>query len=192
MKNLVTGGITAALFTMGLMTSAHAWTLNNDSSRISFGSVKKDVVGESHSFQSINGSVSKKGEISIEIDLASIETNIDIRNERMLEHVFKGIATATLTAELDMEEVDGLAVGDSIITEIEGVLSFLGVEVEVEAEMFVVRIAENRVLATTNDMVYVSTEDLGIDAGVDKLMELAKLPGITRTTPITARLVFDN
>jgi len=192
MKNLVTGGITAALFTMGLMTSAHAWTLNNDSSRISFGSVKKDVVGESHSFQSINGSVSKKGEISIEIDLASIETNIDIRNERMLEHVFKGIATATLTAELDMEEVDGLAVGDSTITEIEGVLSFLGVEVEVEAEMFVVRIAENRVLATTNDMVYVSTEDLGIDAGVDKLMELAKLPGITRTTPITARLVFDN
>ena len=192
MKKPITTSIAAAIFTMGFIVGAHAWTLNNDSSRISFGSVKKDVVGESHSFNKVSGSVSDSGEVSIEIDLASVQTNIDIRNERMLEHVFKGVATAKLSAELDMEEVNSLAVGDSTVTEIEGVLGFLGVEVEVEAEMFVVRIAENRVMATTNDLVYISTEDLGIDAGIDKLMELAKLPSITRTTPVSARLIFDN
>lgn len=192
MKKQITTSIMAAILTMGFMAGAHAWTLNNDSSRISFGSVKKDVVGESHSFNKMSGSVSDSGEVSIEIDLASVQTNIDIRNERMLEHVFKGVATAKLSAELDMEDVNSLAVGDSTVTEIEGVLGFLGVEVEVEAEMFVVRIAENRVMATTNDLVYISTEDLGIDAGIDKLMELAKLPSITRTTPVTARLIFDN
>ncbi len=192
MRKLITGSITAALFTMGFMAGAHAWTLDNDSSRISFGSVKKDVVGESHNFQNLSGSVSDDGKVSVEIDLTSVQTNIDIRNERMLEHVFKGLATATLTAEIDMAEVNGLAAGDSTVTEFEGTLAFLGAEVDVEAEMFVVRISESKVMATTNGMVFLSTEDLGIEGGIDKLMELAKLPGITRTAPVTARLVFSN
>jgi len=192
MRKLITGSITAALFTMGFMAGAHAWTLDNDSSRISFGSVKKDVVGESHNFQNLSGSVSDDGKVSVEIDLTSVQTNIDIRNERMLEHVFKGLATATLTAEIDMAEVNGLAAGDSTVTEFEGTLAFLGAEVDVEAEMFVVRISESKVMATTNGMVFLSTEDLGIESGIDKLMELAKLPGITRTAPVTARLVFSN
>ena len=37
----------------------------------------------------------------------------------------------------------------------------------------------------------VSTDELGIDAGIDKLMELAGLPGITRVAPVTIRMVFE-
>jgi cytochrome c2 len=76
------------------------------------------------------------------------------------------------------------------VVDVEGALSLLGVSTELDLEMVVVRLAENKVMALSNDMVFVGTEELGVTAGIDKLMELAKLPGITRTSPVTLRLVF--
>ena len=46
-------------------------------------------------------------------------------------------------------------------------------------------------MVTSDEMLMLSTADLGITAGVDKLMELAKLPSITRVTPVTMRLIFE-
>ncbi len=106
------------------------------------------------------------------------------------KHVFKGAGEAQLTAQLDMDEVKGLAVGEMAVVDVEGALSLLGVSTELDLEMVVVRLAENKVMALSNDMVFVGTEELGVTAGIDKLMELAKLPGITRTSPVTLRLVF--
>ena len=57
--------------------------------------------------------------------------------------------------------------------------------------MFVARLSDDRVLVTTNDMIFVSTYDVGVNAAVDKLMEIAGLPNISRAVPITARFVFD-
>jgi len=39
-------------------------------------------------------------------------------------------------------------------------------------------------------MIMLGTEGLGINAGIDMLMQLAKLPGIIRVTPVTMRLVL--
>ena len=139
----------------------------------------------------LSGEVSADGTAKIMVDLTSVETLIDIRNERMKEHVFKGLTEATLTAAIDMDEVNGLAAGDMTVLDVEGSLSFLGTDVPIETEMFVVRIDPGRVMVTTNDMIFLSAEDAGIMGGIDKLMELAKLPGITRTSPVTLRFVFD-
>lgn len=168
-----------------------AWSLDNQSSKLAFGSVKKDVIGEAHSFESISGMVEADGTVTVEIDLTSVQTNIDIRNERFGEHVFKGIVSATLSTKIDLAAMDQMVVGATDIIDIEGVLSFLGADIEIEAEMFVARLSETKVLVNTNDMIFLSTEDAGITAGIDKLMELAKLPGITRTSPVTMRLIFD-
>ena len=170
----------------------HSWKSVDEQSSIAFGSVKKDTVGEVHSFSGVKGTVSDEGAVEITIDLGSVETNIDIRNERMAKHVFQdGAATAKLTGTVDMEDVSALSTGDVTLADLEGTLVFAGTEVDVEAEMVVARLAENRVLVTTANMLMLSTEDLGIDEGVDALMELAKLPGITRVTPITVRMVFE-
>ncbi|WGI22643.1 YceI family protein [Amylibacter sp. IMCC11727] len=177
----------------GTFADGHAkgWMLDAENSRLAFGSIKKDTVGEVHSFETISGSVTADGNAEIQIDLTSVQTNIDIRNERMMEFVFGGTKQAVLTAEIDMEEVNTLSVGDMTVIDVEGELGFLGAAVEIETEMFVARMSETRVLAMTNDMIFVGTEDLGVTAGIDKLMALAKLPGITRTTPVTLRLVLD-
>jgi len=188
--------ISTAIIATSLLLSnpafAGGWKSVDAESSIAFGSIKKDTVGEVHHFTKVNGTVSKEGKLSINIDLASVQTNIDIRNERMTNHVFQeGKATATLSGEIDMSEVDNLKVGETRIMEIEAVLSFVGIENDIEANMLVARLSENRVLVSTADFIMLSTEDLEIDAGINKLMELAKLPGITRVTPVSARMVFE-
>ncbi len=172
------------------MANAETWTLDGEASHLAFGSIKKDKIGEVNSFSGLKGTVDADGKADVTIDLTTLETNIDIRNERMLEHVFKGAGEAQLTTQLDMDEVKGLAVGEMAAVDVEGALSLLGVSTELDLEMVVVRLAENKVMALSNDMVFVGTEKLGVTAGIDKLMELAKLPGITRTSPVTLRLVF--
>lgn len=167
------------------------WNAVEDESRVAFGSIKKDTVGEVHHFNTISGMVKEDGTMELAVDLGSIETNIDIRNERMAEHVFKGgMATATISGEIDMEELNALKAGETTLFDFEGVLAFAGANVDIEAEMHVARLTDDRVLVSTADFLLLSTEDLGINAGIDELMKLAKLPGITRVTPVAVRVVF--
>lgn len=193
MKTLMTAAVAAMVLTAPAFAGGHAaWKSVGDESLIAFGSVKKDVVGEVHTFGDVSGTVSEGGDVAIAIQLASVETNIDIRNERMIEHVFKGMdAVANLTGSVDMDDVNDLAVGATTVTDFEGTLSLAGVSSDIETELFVARLSEDRVLVTTSDLLMLSTADIGVNAGVDKLMELAKLPGITRVSPATVRMVFE-
>lgn len=168
------------------------WNSVDAESRIAFGSIKKDEFGEVHHFNKVSGTVKENGDMVITIDLGSVETNIDIRNERMKRHVFQGgKATAIVTGTIDMDEVNSMKVGETRVVEIEALLKFAGAENEIDAEMLIARLSENRVLVTTADFIMISTEDLGITEGVDMLMKLAKLPSITRATPVSVRMVFE-
>jgi len=169
---------------------ADTWTLSGDESKIAFGSVKKDTVGEVHHFQSISGSV-EGGKVSVEIDVASVETWIDIRNERMQKFVFDAAPKAMLSAEVDADELNGLKAGDTTTVDVEGTLSINGNDLPIETSLFVARLSDKKMMATTDEMIMLSTKDAGIDDGVSKLMEVAKLPGITRISPVTLRLVFE-
>ncbi len=183
--------ITIASAIVAAPALAADWTLNSDASHLAYGTVKIDDIGEVNSLTNLSGHVSEEGNVEIEIDLSSVETNIDIRNERMIEYVFRKAATATLTAGIDMTEVSKLDIGASTVVEVDATLSLVGTDVDFYTDMFILRVSETSVMVSTNDMVFISTEEAGVTAGVDKLMELAGLPGITRTVPVTARLMFN-
>lgn len=170
---------------------ATAWTLDPALSNVSFGSIKNDYDGESHTFSDITGSVGADGTVSIMLGLASLETMIDIRNERMAEFVFQNAPSANITAELDMAELDGLAAGEAKIIDTYGTLNLLGTDTDLDASFFVMRLSDDKVLVTTNGMIMLSTEDTALDTGIDKLQELASLDSITRVSPVTMRLVFN-
>ncbi len=190
MIRLITSAAIALCMSTGA-TFAQNWTLDTDTSRLAFGSVKNGYIGEVHTFEGLTGTVSGDGEVSIDIPLAQINTNIDIRNERFGEFVFAGVPSATLTAAFDMDAVRSMRPGESAIMELDSVLSLLGNDVDVFAEVFVVRTSPRSVMVTTNDMVMMATDALGIDEGIDKLQELAGLDSITRVSPITVRFVFE-
>ena len=184
--------ILAAAMTLSLASAGHAqdWTLDSEASKLSFGSVKSDRVGEVHSFEQIEGRVSSSGDVKLDIDLASVNTFIEIRDERMIEHLFGGGTTATLTAKIDMSKLSALEVGETKTLFLDGSFSFLDRDVAIDTEVFVARLTESRVLVTTSDMIFLGTEDLGIDDGIVTLIDIMSLSGITRTAPVTFRLVF--
>ncbi|MFS4579749.1 YceI family protein [Phaeobacter sp. C3_T13_0] len=170
---------------------AAVWTLDPSLSNISFGSIKNDYTGENHTFSDMSGSVDVHGKVSITVGLASLETMIDIRNERMAEFVFQNAPSATIAAEVDMAELGNLSVNQATVIDTSGALSLLGTDTELDASIFVMRLSEDKVLVTTNGMIMLSTEDTAFNEGIDKLQELASLDSITRVSPVTMRLVFD-
>lgn len=178
------------LLTLTPFAASADWTISPDNSKVAFGSVKKNAVGESHHFSGVSGGV-KDGVATIEIDLASVETYIDIRNERMAEFVFSGMGPAKLTAPVDVAALEDLKPGQMMTMDIEGTLTLGPVTADIEASVYAVRLSETRSLIATDEMIWVSTEELGVDAGVDELKRLAELSGITRASPVTFRLVFD-
>ncbi|MEM7505878.1 MAG: YceI family protein [Pseudomonadota bacterium] len=172
---------------------AGGWNLSPDESKITFGSIKKNAVGEAHHFSGLSGTVGEDGAATVDIDVASVETWIDIRNERMLEHVFasENFPKVTIATNIDMAEVSGLAAGETTTMTTTANLSFLGKEVPVEADLFIAVLGKNKVLVTTDEMIMLSTADLGVEPGIDELKKLADLPSISRVSPVSLRLVFE-
>lgn len=193
MNRLILSVAAGALMSAGFLAHAdgHGWALDADASKVAYGSIKADVAGEVNTFSSLSGSISGDGAVSVEIDLSSVQTNIDIRNERMIEHVFmKAAAPATLDAQIDMDALNGLSAGDTTLLDVVGALTLNGLKLDINTAMFIAKLDDNTLMATTNDMIMLSTGQAGIDDGINTLMELAGLPGITRVAPVTLRLVF--
>lgn len=198
MKKLIKSGVTvlaALAMSAGMaMAGGHgtAWNLVNEESKVSFGSVKAGVVGEIHRFKSLAGGVDDNGAASIEIDLASVDTGIEIRDTRMQRHVFAGKGpTSTMTATVDPAAINGLGAGETTVVPVVGKLVLGDVALDINTVAFVARLTDSKVMITTDEMVMVGTEPLGINAGVDELMKLAGLPSIGRVVPVTFRLMLE-
>lgn len=170
-----------------------AWTLDGPASRLTYVSVKSGEIAETNSFSRLEGSVSAEGDATVEIDLASLETGVDIRNERMRD-IFFEVADhpkATITAKLDPRVYDYLKVGDSTIAEVKGTLNVNGVEAPVEAEVDVTRIGADRISVVATEPVIVMADALELTEGLAKLQELAGLSSITPAVPVTFSLEFE-
>ncbi len=169
----------------------HLWQLNNGLSKLSYGTIKKNSVGEVNHFRTLTGHIDKEGKVLVNIDLTSIETYIDIRNTRMIDYVFgKDVTTATLTASVDLSKIHSLQTGAIAAMDIEGSLALFDNNIPIETTMKVAKLGENQFMALTDEMIMIKTESMGVKAGIDKLKALAKLDSITRVVPVSMHLVF--
>ena len=180
-----------ALLALSGPALAQSWELNPAASRLAYGSVKSDYIGEVNHFTGLTGTVSEDGSAVVEVDLSSVQTNVDTRNERMVEYVFQNTANATISTDIDMDMVMALGVGESAVMESDATLALVGQEISLFTELFVTRLGEGSVMVTTNDMLFLAADEAGIDGAIDTLMELAGLDSITRAVPETLRYVFE-
>ncbi len=170
----------------------NVWTLDPADSRLSYVSIKAGEIAEANRFDALAGSVAADGTATLDIDLASVNTGIDIRNERMREIFFDvaGNPKAVVTAKLDPAAFAGLAVGQSITRSLTASVAIKGVEQEIETEVLVTRVSADRVTVVPTAPVIISTDMFELTDELGELRALAQLPSITPAVPVTFTLAF--
>lgn len=184
--------ISGFVFFASLGSAQAHWELDGEQSSISFVSIKANDVGESHSFRKVSGQIDDDGNAVIEIDLASVDTLIDLRDERMINFLFEATTypTATLRATVDPQEFAALEHGARLETFVEAEIDLHGISDALEADIAVVRLDEGTVQVTSTRPVILDAGSFGLTAGVNKLRELASLDAISLAVPVTFQLTF--
>lgn len=172
--------------------SSKAWALDPAQSRVSFVSIKAGEVAEVHRFTSLEGDVEADGAATVIIALDGVETNIDIRNERMRTLLFETetYPRATISSDIDLSQYDALDIGERVEATATLRVDLHGVEGSIDANLFVTRIDDGAVAVETAGPVLVEASAFDLAAGVEALREVAGLPSITPVVPVTASLVF--
>jgi polyisoprenoid-binding protein YceI len=179
------------VFFLASSASAH-WELDNNSSTLSFVTVKADHVGEVHTFDQLSGDINDDGSVQITIELASVNTLIDIRNERMQNMLFETnlFPQATISGEIDLDAVAAMDAGVSQAISVDFDLAIHGESSSYTADVLVTR-TESGVLASTVKPIIVMADTHGFVSGVEALREVAGLPSISRAVPVSFNVVFE-
>ena len=187
--SLVSSLLMAAL---GVNSAQGAWLLDTKVSSLSFNSVKNARVVESHGFESMQGSVSGGGAARVSIDLASVETMIPIRNERMATLLFDTVKfpVATLTAQVPLAAIRRLPPGGAYITPLALQLSLHGKVQKLVAEVLVTRINHDDYQVSSQKPVIIVAGMFDLDAGIAALRSIAGLDAIISQVPVSFNLVF--
>lgn len=162
------------------------WTLDNDKSSLYYASTKKDSISEINSFKTLSGGISDEGVATLEVDLASVDTRIPIRDERMQKYFFEIDQFTTATATIELGE-EGVKPGTYDVT---AKLSLHGMDKEVPAKVMVME-DDDVVRVFTVAPVVINSSDFGLDGGIDMLKKLAQLDSINKAVPVTFLLTFN-
>lgn len=168
------------------------WSLDNDASSLSFVTVKAENVAEVHTFDTLSGTIGDAGDVEISIELASVNTMIAIRNERMQEMLFETslFPDATITGSINLDALTDMEPGASVARQIDFELSLHGQSVALAADVQITRTGEGVVVSTLKPIV-VMADSFALAAGVEKLREVAGLPSISRAVPVSFTVVFE-
>lgn len=179
-----------ALFLLSASAAAD-WTLDSDASTLGFVSVKNGQIVEGHRFTGLAGRVEEAG-AELSVELATVDTLIPIRNERMRELLFEVVdhPTAVFRTEVDLAPVLEAAPGASMITSLLGTLSLHGVDAPFGGEVQVTRVDEDTVAVATVRPLVLSVASFGLEAGVERLRDIAGLNEIAGMVPVNFALIF--
>lgn len=187
---VVSFGLLAALV---LSTPSFAeWKLQADQSQLFFSSVKKDVIAETHQFKTLQGAVSENGQFTVSVDLASAETGIAIRNERLAQFLFETskFSQASATGKIDLAALSKQAVGSSQTVKLPVMFQLHGKTITQDATFALTKISATQVSVATPAPIFLNAADFDLVPGIEKLKELASLPSISPLVPVSLHLRF--
>ena len=188
MKNLL-------LLVICLMTSAHvlgAWVIDREESYVGFASVKNDLIAENHSFTDVTGIIEESGNAKIVIALASVETLIPIRNERMRAILFEvaQYPHLTVTSNLNLDDFTSLGLGESEIDTIDLGINLHGTDLSKNVLVKVTRGSETSYEVTSLGPIVIHASQFALSDGLEALRKVAGLQSIDLMVPVTFDLKF--
>lgn len=185
--------ITAAALMTGAMTAQAAWELDGAASSFYYVTSKASAVSEANSFTGLSGAISDAGAASLAINLASVDTGIDIRNERMRDIVFQvaQFMEATVSVPVDAAALTALAVGDSMTGTYTATVSLHGINQEMAADLKVVKLADDSIQVSTVRPLIVGAAAFGLAEEVEQLRVIANLASINPNIVVNFTLVYN-
>lgn len=173
-------------------TALAGWKLDNQRSTLNFVTVKNSAVTEVHQFKKLSGFVDDNGQVTADIDLASVDTNIKIRDQRIRDMLFQvaNYPEANLNAKLNIEPLKALKVGESMVMPVDFELALHDNVQRITAPVSVVALADGGLQVTTIEPVVVYANKFDLDGGVKALQEVANLNAIAMGIPVNAQFVF--
>lgn len=194
MSDVIPRATTRFLLCLSLLMTAVSvradWILVNEASQLNFVSTKATHIAETHTFSELSGAITEDGAAELVIDLTSVNTGIDIRDQRMQSMLFNvaSFPKAQISTRLDLSAVERLSEPTTLI--IDAQLSLAGQTAPVEGQVLVVPMDRDRVSITTVAPIIVQASSLGLESGVAALREIAGLPSIGYSVPVTFSLTF--
>ena len=177
--------IAAALFCTTAQAGGYA--IDSANSALNFVSVKNNAVAETHRFGSVSGGVAEDGSAEVFIALATVDTGIEIRDTRMRNVLFNvpEHPLAQLKATVPTQALAALADGEPQSLDLRAILELAGQSGEITLPVLASPSKNGGLLVVTRQPVLVQAEAFGLDAGINKLREIAGLNAIATAVPVT-------
>lgn len=180
--------LTCVLLLLVTQATLADWRLTS-ASKVGYVSIKNNAIAEHNYFSGVTGSLNKKGQLKVSIDLSTVETQVDIRNQRMRDLFFEvtQYPEAVVTAQLDMQELAQVESGAPLELVKPFTLSLHGVESTADAHLRIVSVG-GRAWVSTVQPILISAADFGLEGGVAALRKIAGLEAIAAVVPVSVNL----
>ena len=168
------------------------WQLDPGGSELTFTTVKKETITETHQFRQLSGSVTEAGQGRLEVLLSSVDTANLVRDERLKIYLFEidKFATASFEADLALDEIFAMEEGVSLDFVLNGSLSLHGLSQPLQTVVSVTRGADQMFTVETTEPITLDSGDFGFTKGLNQLREMADLVSINPTVDVTMKLQF--
>ncbi len=189
-------GIIALLTGSGLLLSAGAhadWALDSTASSLYYVTSKAGAVSEVNTFGGLGGGIADDGTATLTIDLATVNTAVEIRDQRMRDIVFKTSEspTASVTVNIDAAVIDGLAPGTLNLANHTATVSLAGMSAEIVTELHVIKLDADTVIVQLAKPLLVNAATFGLAEEVEELKTIAGLPSINPNVVVEFTLVYN-
>jgi polyisoprenoid-binding protein YceI len=179
-----------AQINLGEHKSTH-WTLNKKASRLMFVTTKNASKTEVQNFQTMKGYI-KNQKASLTIDLNSVVTGIDIRNERIKDLFFetKIFPQAKVSINLAKSNIAAMNVGKIKEFKLNALLDIHGVKQSAPLKVQVILLKNKMLLVNSVEPLIIKLQNFKLLKGVNLLREIAKLKSINTAIPVSFSLIF--
>ncbi|KQQ67754.1 hypothetical protein ASF84_00995 [Pseudomonas sp. Leaf127] len=168
------------------------WSLDNDSSRLSFTTSSNAGRAEVHRFVVLKGKVDDQGQAQVDVELDSVSTGIARRDEQLREHLFdiKRTPGARLQARLTLAPLLALAPGAQMEMRLPVTVTLRGRQHTYKADLLVTRLDLRRFQVVTLEPLVVQADDFGLAQGFETLRKHGALAALNLAVPVGAVLIF--
>ncbi|MCF6300109.1 MAG: YceI family protein [Proteobacteria bacterium] len=166
-------------------SSSTQWTLDTTSSYISYISTKNKTIDELNTLKFSHGMIKTDGHVSLSVDLNSVETNMEIRNERVRDMLFEveKYLTAQITADIGSDILSKQQANIPITLDLHGFQKTFNSSVVIDQH-------DNKLTVTSYTPITVNAKDFALDEGINQLTSIVNLKSISYTVPVDFKLVF--